>query len=380
MHDLIYLDNAATTMKKPDCVVQAVTEALCSVGNSGRGVHGASLDASRIVYETRRLTAELFGSDVPEQAAFTMNATQALNTALPGLLSPGDHVITTAAEHNSVLRPLYLLEKQGVELTVLPCDRKGRWSLKQLEESIKGNTRAAVISHGSNLTGNLYDIQTAGEITGKKGVLLIVDAAQTAGIFPINIKEMDIDVLCFTGHKSLLGPQGTGGLIVRPGLQVRPLLSGGSGIQTYSREHPSVMPAALEAGTLNVHGLAGLRASLQFIRKQGLKSLREKELDLMWEFYERVSKNPSVMVYGDFSERERCPIVSLNIGGYDSAKVADVLMEEYRIAVRAGGHCAPLMHRSLGTQEQGAVRFSFSHMNTMEEVITAAEAVRELAE
>ncbi len=380
MHDLIYLDNAATTLKKPDCVVQAVTEALCSVGNSGRGVHGAALDASRIVFQTRALTAELFGAEGPEQTAFTKNATEALNTALFGLFSPGDHVITTQAEHNSVLRPLYVLEKQGVELTILPCDRQGNVNFNALEKEIRPSTKAVVCTHGSNLTGNLMDIEAAGEFCRRKGLLFIVDASQTAGIFPIDVQKMHIDVLCFTGHKSLLGPQGTGGLIVRKGLEIRPLLSGGSGIVTYEKEHPKVMPAALEAGTLNVHGLAGLRASLSWIRERGVDALREQELRLMREFYDRVSVIPSVTVYGDFSGRCRCPIVSLNIGDYDSSRVADVLMEEYNIAVRPGAHCAPLMHQALGTVSQGAVRFSFSHMNTMEEVICAAEAVREMAE
>lgn len=380
MHGLIYLDNAATTMKKPDTVVQAVTEALCSVGNSGRGVHGAALDASRIVYETRALAARLFGAEDPSRIAFTMNSTEALNMALTGLLDPGDHVITTAAEHNSVLRPLYALEKRGVELTILPCDRKGVFDLEAFETEIRENTKLIVCTHGSNLTGNLTDIQKVGEIAHKHGLLLVVDASQTAGVCTIDVQKQHIDVLCFTGHKSLLGPQGTGGLYVRPGLTLRPLLSGGSGVQTYLKEHPKEMPTALEAGTLNVHGLAGLRASLTFILEEGTDSLWKKEMDLMWAFYDRVSQLPDVTVYGDFSQKNRCPIVSLNIGDYDSSLVADVLMEEYGVATRPGAHCAPLMHEALGTVQQGAVRFSFSHTNTMEEVIKAAEAVKELAD
>ncbi|MDO4616168.1 MAG: aminotransferase class V-fold PLP-dependent enzyme [Lachnospiraceae bacterium] len=377
---MIYLDNAATTMKKPEEVVQAVTRALCSLGNSGRGVHGAALDASRLVYETRVLVNELFHGWDPSQTAFTMNATEALNIALFGLLSPGDHVITTAAEHNSVLRPLYALEKQGVELTILPCDRMGRVDLNGFQREIRSNTRLLVCTHGSNLTGNLYDIQKIGEIAANMNVLFLVDASQTAGIFPIDLQRMHIDVLCFTGHKSLLGPQGTGGLIVRPDVKIRPLLYGGTGVQTYRKEQPPEMPAALEAGTMNVHGLAGLHASLQWLKEQGAERLREKELELMREFYHRVSPLSNVTVYGDFSVRERCPIVSLNIADADSSRAADLLMQEYGIAVRPGAHCAPLMHKALGTCEQGAVRFSFSHTNTMEEVIFAADAVRELAE
>lgn len=380
MYDLIYLDNAATTMKKPEAVVQAVTEALCSVGNSGRGVHGAALDAARIVYETRALAAELFGAEDPSRIAFTMNSTEALNIALQGLLEAGDHAITTEAEHNSVLRPLYALEKQGVELSIVPCDSRGVIDLDAFEKEIKENTKLIVCTHGSNLTGNLTDIEKVGAIAKKHGLLFVVDASQTAGVCTIDVQRMQIDVLCFTGHKSLLGPQGTGGLYVRSGLEIRPLLSGGSGVQTYLKEHPKEMPTALEAGTLNVHGLAGLHASLGYILEQGTEKLWAKEKELMWAFYDRVSGIPDVTVYGDFSGRDRCPIVTLNIGDYDSSLVADVLMEEYGIATRPGAHCAPLMHHALGTVSQGAVRFSFSYTNTMEEVIQAAEAVRELAD
>lgn len=380
MHDLIYLDNAATSMRKPDTVIQAVTEALTSLGNSGRGVHGAALGASRIVFETRALLAELFHAEDPSCVAFTMNSTEALNIALFGLINPGEHVITTAAEHNSVLRPLYVLEKQGVELTIIPCDAEGRLDISAFEKEIRDNTKLIICTHGSNLTGNLMDIEAIGEIAHKHKILFVVDASQTAGVFPIDVQKMHIDVLCFTGHKSLLGPQGTGGLVVRQGLQIRPLLSGGSGVQTYLKEHPREMPVALEAGTLNVHGLAGLRAAIQYIMAEGLDTLREKEMELMWEFYQRVKEIPGVTVYGDFSKRQRCPIVTLNIGDYDSSRVADALAEEYGIAIRPGAHCAPLMHQALGTVDQGAVRFSFSHFNSMDEVERAATAVRELAE
>jgi selenocysteine lyase/cysteine desulfurase len=209
----------------------------------------------------------------------------------------------------------------------------------------------------------------------RAGVLLIVDASQTAGIFPINMKEDAVDILCFTGHKGLMGPQGTGGLCVRKGLRVRPLVTGGSGIMTYSRTHPDVMPTALEAGTLNSHGIAGLRASLLYIRENGMENLRKKEQELAAEFYRLVRTIPKIKIYGDFSQKERAAIVALNLGEEDSGTVSDYLAEEYGIYTRSGGHCAPLMHRALKTEEQGAVRFSFSHFNTMEEVKTAAEAL-----
>ena len=263
---MIYFDNAATTMRKPDCVIEAVTQAMCSLGNSGRGVHSGALSASRIIYETRVALAELFGAESPERIAFTANSTQALNIAIKGILRPGDHVITTALEHNSVLRPLYELEDQGVQLTILPADAMGNICYEDFEKEIRANTRAIVTTHGSNLTGNLLDIERIGSIAQKHGLIYIVDASQTAGVFDINVQKMHIDVLCFTGHKGLLGPQGTGGIYVREGVDVRPLMSGGSGVQTYLRSHPPQMPTALEAGTLNGHGIAGLGAAVHYIQ------------------------------------------------------------------------------------------------------------------
>lgn len=377
---MIYFDNAATTMRKPEQVIQAVTEALSSMGNAGRGVHSAALDASRVIFDTRVKLAELFHAEHPKQIVFTMNSTESLNIAIKGVLKPGDHVITTALEHNSVLRPLYEMEDRGVELTVLQADRFGNFCLEEMEVAIRKNTKAIVCTHGSNLTGNLVDIKKVGEIAKKHGVLLIADASQTAGVFPIDVQEMNIDILCFTGHKGLLGPQGTGGMYVREGLAVRPLLSGGSGVQTYEREHPKQMPTALEAGTLNVHGLAGLRAAVSYINDYGMENIRKKEQELMRQFYDRVKKIPGIKIYGDFEKKDRCAIVSLNVRDYDSSEVSDALFVHYGISTRPGAHCAPLMHQALGTVEQGAVRFSFSHLNTLEEIEIAVRALEELAE
>ena len=247
---MIYFDNAATTLRKPDCVIRAVTEAMCALGNSGRGVHEGALSASRTIYETRVALAQLFGAESPERIAFTANSTQALNIAIKGVLNSGDHVITTALEHNSVLRPLYELEDRGVELTILPADSLGNICYEDFEKEIKSNTKVIVTTQGSNLTGNLLDIGRIGEIARKHGLIYIVDASQTAGVFDINVQKMNIDMLCFTGHKGLLGPQGTGGIYVREGLDVRPILSGGSGVQTYLprcplhwRQEPSMATA-----------------------------------------------------------------------------------------------------------------------------------------
>lgn len=376
---MIYFDNAATTMQKPDCVIRAVSESMCSLGNSGRGVHEGALSASRMIYETRATLAELFGAESPDRIAFTANATQSLNIAIKGILQPGDHVITTALEHNSVLRPLYEMQARGISLSILPADRKGCICYEDIEREIRPNTKAIITTHGSNLTGNLLDIQRIGTIARKQGILYIVDASQTAGVFPIHVGCMNIDILCFTGHKGLLGPQGTGGIYVREGVQIEPLLSGGSGVQTYLRSHPAQMPVALEAGTLNGHGIAGLGAAIRYLQETGLDAIREKEQELMWEFYTQVQKIPGITVYGDFETKNRCAIVSLNVRTYDSGEVSDVLSEEYGIATRPGAHCAPLMHEALGTVEQGAVRFSFVHYNTMEEVKIAVSALQELA-
>ena len=377
---MIYFDNAATTRVKPPAVAEAVMAALSDLGNPGRSIHGGAMNASRIVFETRLELARLFGAESPDRIAFTANSTQALNMAIKGILNPGDHVITTALEHNSVLRPLYEMEDRGVELTVLPADELGRLNPDDFENQIKENTKAVVCTHGSNLTGNLVDIEKVGRIARENGLLFVVDASQTAGVFPIDVRKMNIDILCFTGHKGLLGPQGTGGIYVREGVKLRPMLSGGSGVQTYLRSHPPQMPTALEAGTLNAHGIAGLLAALGYIRETGMDTIREREQMLADLFYQQVRQIPGIRIYGDFTDPMRCPIVALNVRDYDSGQVSDALWEQYAIATRPGAHCAPLMHQALGTVEQGAVRFSFSHYNTEEEINIAVSALRELAQ
>ena len=376
---MIYLDNAATTMHKPKQVIDAVCNALNSMGNSGRGVNDASLTAARTVYDAREKLATFFHANSPKQIVFTLNSTESLNVAIKGLLNPGDHVITTVLEHNSVLRPLYEMEQKGVETTYINSNEWGLVDYSDFEKEIKENTKAIVCTHGSNLTGNLLDIEKIGEIANKHQLLFIVDASQTAGVFPIDVKKMHIDVLCFTGHKGLLGPQGTGGMCVREGLLVRPLKSGGTGIKTYSKTQPEEMPTLLEAGTLNGHGIAGLAAGIDYINEVGMNEIRNTELQWMWKFYKGVKDIPEVKIYGDFSKKIRCPIVTLNIGEYDSAEVSDALLTDYNISTRSGGHCAPKMHEALGTVEQGAVRFSFSHFNTEEEIDTAIYAIEELA-
>ena len=376
---MIYLDNAATTLHKPPQVVKAVADALQSMGNSARGTHAGSMAASHTVYDTRVKLAKLFGCPRADRVAFTANITEALNIAVNGLIGRGDHVITTDCEHNSVLRPLYrLADEQGVEVSFVPADRQGNLDYDAFEALMQPHTRAIVCTHASNLTGNLTDLARVSAVAKAHDVLLIVDAAQTAGACPIDMAALGIDVLCFTGHKGLMGPQGTGGLCVREGLTLRHWKVGGSGVQSYSRTHPTQMPTCLEAGTLNGHGIAGLSAALDFIAEVGVDAIHDRETALMRRFYEGVKDVPGITVYGDFSRR-RMAIVTLNIGDYESGAVSDALSEEYGIATRPGAHCAPRMHQALGTEQQGAVRFSFSWFNTEQEVDAAIQAVRELA-
>lgn len=377
---MIYLDNAATSRRKPQEVIDAVVFAMTSLGNAGRGTTEAALDAARTIYGARDKIAGFFGVKNPKQVVFTANSTESLNIAIHGLIKPGDHVISSVMEHNSVLRPLYEREEAGAELTLIECDGKGRLLTDDIEGNIRDNTRAIVLTHGSNLTGNVNDIERVGRIAKAHGLLFIVDASQTAGVLPIDVEKMNIDVLCFTGHKSLLGPQGTGGMCVREGLEIEPLKRGGSGVDTYNRRHPSEMPTALEAGTLNGHGIAGLSAAIDFIEKTGINEIREKEQSLMKRFVDGVRDIPGVKLYGDFDAEIRCPVVALNIGNADSSEISDILSMDYDIATRPGAHCAPEMHESLGTVDQGAVRFSMSYFNTGEEIDSAICAVREISE
>lgn len=376
---MIYLDQAATSRPKPPGVAAAVIAAMDACGNSGRGTHPEALAAARTVYGVRCQVSALFGGQ-PERVAFTPNSTAALNMAIAGALGPGDHVISTDREHNSVLRPLYRLRAQGATVDFVRADRNGQLDYGDFERLLRPETKAVVCTHASNLTGDVTDIGFVGEFARRHGLLFILDASQTAGVFPISMERDHIGVVCFTGHKGLMGPQGTGGLCVGLGVELRPLLVGGTGVQSFSETQPAEYPTRLEAGTLNSHGLAGLGAALEFLEKTGPDIIRRHEQALARRFYEAVRDVPGVRVYGDFSAAERAAIVSLNIGDEDSAQVSDQLSERFDIATRPGAHCAPRLHRALGTEDQGAVRFSWGWFNTEAETDAAAEAVRILAE
>ena len=375
---MIYLDNAATTMKKPQCVIDAVVAAMSHMGNAGRGATSAALDASRVIYDTREKLSDLFNLQNPSRVAFTCNSTESLNTAIKGILSSGDHAITTALEHNSVLRPLYDLQAKGMELSIVDCDENGNIDYNDFEKLIKENTKAIVCTHVSNLVGNVLDVKKIGSIAKKHNLIFIVDASQSAGVFEIDMQDMNIDILCFTGHKGLLGPQGTGGICVREGIDVRPLKVGGSGVNTFSKEQPVEMPTHLEAGTLNGHALAGLNAALDYLKEEGIDNIQKREEELMFRFYNGIKDIKDIKIFGNF-ENKRAAIVTFNVGDIDSAAFSDELSFAYDISTRAGAHCAPLMHKAMNTVEQGAVRFSFSHYNTEEEIDTDIKAVKEIA-
>ena len=380
MEKLIYLDNAATTLHKPPQVAEAVKQAILTAGNAARGAHGASMQASRTVFETRQKLARLLGCPQADHVVFTANSTMALNIAITGILSPGDHAISTDLEHNSVLRPLYALHEQGVALSFVPADKQGRVRYEDFASLFRPNTKAVICTHASNLTGNMLDLACIAAMAHEHGALLVVDASQTAGAVPIDMTAMGVDVLCFTGHKGLMGPQGTGGLCIRPGVEIRPLLRGGSGVHSFDRQQPAAYPTRLEAGTLNSHGIAGLDAAVDYLLSEGVAAIEKREQALMRRFYENVCDIDGVQVYGDFAAPQRAAIVALNIRDYDSAEIADVLFADYGIATRPGAHCAPRMHQALGTVQQGAVRFSFSVFNTEDEVDAAIQAVREISQ
>ncbi len=378
---MIYLDNAATTIQKPEAVAEAVVAAMGSMGNSGRGAGSAALQASRIIYDARVHLTRLFGGTDPSRLIFTGNSTESLNLAIHGLFVPGDHVITTELEHNSVLRPLYVQQEEGVALTVAVSGRNGTVDFSEIEKAIRPETKAIVCTHASNLTGNVTDLERMGKLAKAYGLLLVVDASQTAGVLDIDVEKMQIDVLCFTGHKSLMGPQGTGGLYVRQGISVQPWKSGGTGVYSFLKKQPEEYPEHLEAGTLNGHGIAGLLAAIGWLNRTTVEAVQKKEEKLLRLFYENAKEIPKIHFYGRPPEEgvPHLPVLALNLGNLDSAYVSDILAEEYEIYTRAGAHCAPLMHQALKTEKQGCVRFSFSWFNTEEEIKTAVNALKELS-
>jgi cysteine desulfurase/selenocysteine lyase len=380
--DIIYFDNAATSWPKPAEVPAAMARYLCGIGgNPGRSGHRLSIEAGRIVLEARVALATLFGADDPFRIVFTKNATEALNLALRGLLKAGDHVITSSVEHNSVMRPLRALEKEGVELSVLPRSIRGELDPDAIRPAVRSTTKAVVLTHAANVTGAILPIAEAGRIAHEHGILLIVDAAQTAGTLPIDVNEMGIDLLAFTGHKSLYGPPGTGGLYIGAGLEAKipPLIAGGTGSRSEFEEQPDFLPDKYEAGTPNTVGLAGLGAGASWIIARGIGAIRAREETLTGRFLDGLKDISGVTLYGPGDPSRQTALVSFNITGLMPSEVAQELDERFAILSRPGLHCAPAAHRTIGTFPQGTVRFGFGYFNTEEEIDAALAAIRKLA-
>lgn len=379
---MVYLDNAATTWPKPESVYNTVYRFMqSSCANPGRSAHQMARASSSAVMKTREALAALFNIQNPLDIAFTANATQALNMAIQGVLREGDHVVTTAMEHNSVLRPLCHLKRSGlIDYTVvMPYDSCGHISPSAIADAIRSNTRLIILSSASNVTGTILPYEEVGRLAREKGILFLVDAAQGAGVLDFDVQSMHISLLAFPGHKGLMGPQGTGGLYVAPGVEIRPILFGGTGSRSFETIHPDFMPDMLEAGTVNTPGIAGLGAGLQWLAKVGLENIRKKKKLLLEAFFDAIGRIPSVRIYSERNAAMNSGIVSFIIGGMDSSDIGHQLDTKYGIAVRSGFHCAPLAHETLGTMKTGLVRISPGYFNTVEEMEYAARAIRAIA-
>ena len=365
----VYFDNAATSYPKPPSVYDAINYTLQHVGaNPGRGENALTRSANKIIFEARETIAEFFNIPNSRNIVFTSNGTEALNLALKGFLKPGDHVITSGMEHNSVIRPLNSLKNNGVNVTIVQCDKQGKLNPDDVFKEIKENTRLIVITHASNVTGTILPVEEIGEIAKKKGIPLLVDAAQTAGTIPIDIVRNNINLLACPGHKSLLGPQGTGFLYISEELNLKPLIEGGTGSNSELSEQPDFLPDRFQSGTLNSPGIAGLKAGIEFINKKSIQTIKEHEDKLSKAFINKLKEINPVCIYGPLSMKEKTAVVSFNINGKDSAEIATALDEKYQIMVRVGLHCSPYAHKTIGTFPDGTVRASFSIFNTIEEV------------
>lgn len=372
-----YFDYSATSLKKPKNVIDKVYEVISSANyaNPSRGSYSLATSTFKEVYEARRRIANFFGMDDERNLIFTSNSTEALNMVIKGLLKEGDHVIYSSMEHNSVIRPIY---EKNISYDIIPSNGYGVVQYEKIEDMIRKNTKLVVITHASNVTGNIVDIERVSKICKRHNILLLVDASQTAGVIDINIKNMGVDFLCFTGHKSMFGPQGIGGLCINNfENKLKKYNVGGSGVDSFNKNHPEEYPERLEAGTLNTLGILGLSAGVEYIEKTGIANLYEKQKKFADKFYKELRMYKELEFYGDFKGK-KVAVVAMNFKNIPASEIADILNEEYDICVRSGAHCAPLMHKVLGTEKQGIVRFSFSSMNTEEEVDYAVYAIKDI--
>jgi cysteine desulfurase family protein len=377
----VYLDNSATSWPKPPAVVAAISDYLTNYGASpGRSGHEFSIKAAREVFETRELISDFFNLQNSEQVVFSANATHALNIAIKGILKKGDHVIITHMEHNSVRRPLSFLQtSESIELSIIDCDLQGNINIEQLKSSFKPNTKLVISIHGSNASGTIMPIGAIGEICKSKGVLFLVDAAQTAGFVPIDMQQQNIDILAFTGHKKLYGPPGIGGLCINTKAKIETLIHGGTGSKSEIDSHPEFYPDCLEAGTINTVGVVGLKSGIQYVLGKGIESIQTDLTRLTNLFIDGVKNIEGLTIYGPKQGELRLPLVSLNIENITSSQIATLLDKNYGIMVRAGLHCSPLAHKSIGSFPQGTVRFSFGCFTTDNHVKQAITALKEIA-
>lgn len=377
---MTYFDNAATTFPKPNIVYEKVMEAMKDYGaNPGRSGHKLALKINRGIYDTRMSLAGLLNVDNPMNISFTFNCTESLNLAIKGVLKPGDHVITTSMEHNSVLRPIKHLEQFGIESSIVNANLLGEINVEHIKKAIKSNTKLIVTTHISNLTGTIMPVKEIGALAKEHGIIYLLDAAQSAGVYEIHPVTMNVDIVAFPGHKGLLGPQGTGGLFIREGLEVQEIFQGGTGSMSESLIQPDMTPDKFESGTPNGPGLIGLGAGIEYINQTGMDNIRNHEEDLTKYFIEEVRKIEGIKLYGPCDVKKQAAVVSLNIKDYDSSEIAYILDEQYDIMVRPGLHCAPLAHKTIGTLDQGVIRFSFSPFNTLEEIEYGIKSLKEIA-
>ncbi len=377
---MIYLDNAATTWPKPESVYQAVDNCLRTMGaNPGRGGHSMARAAGMLLYETREVLAELFGIDDANQLVFTHNATDGISMAVFGMVRPGDTIVTTAMEHNAVARAVRVVEAQGVFVKVIPCSVSGQIDMEGMATAIRQKPKAVIMTHASNVTGTIMPVAEVGKLTKSLGVTLMVDGSQTAGVEAINVNDMNIDILAFSGHKGLFGPQGTGGLYVREGIVVKPLRVGGTGSLSESDLQPEFMPDRLESGTPNTPGIAGMKAGVEFILSTGRRKIQAKEMELTQMLLAGLRLIPGVSIFGEQAPYGRTAVVSFTLAGKDSGEIAHLLDRDYKIACRSGLHCAPWAHTAIGTLQTGTVRLSPGYFNTEEEIGQTLTAIKKIA-
>jgi len=380
---MIYFDNAATSWPKHPCVAEAMAYFLNNIGaNPGRSGHRLAVESGRIVYNTREAVAELFNAPDPLRVVFGHNVTEALNLALQGLLRSGEHVITSSMEHNSMMRPLRSLEQKGIEVTVIQCSPEGFLDAEEVKKAIRSNTTMIALNHASNIVGTLLPIVEVGQIARDHDLLFLVDAAQSAGAYPIDVQQDCIDLLGFTGHKSLYGPMGTGGLIIGERVDVKklkPIKTGGTGSESGAEKQPNFLPDMCESGTPNTVGLAGLCAAIQWVSEKGIDNIRTHEIALTQQLIDGLKDIPNVKVYGGLDANCQTATVSFNIIGMEPSEAGFRLDEEYEVLCRVGLHCTPVSHRTIGTYPVGTVRFGLGIFNTIDEVETALSAVRQLA-